>query len=292
MLLFASTVWGALENNEGELIKKHLVVGLIDTAFDDISQNDAEAAFKIYVRTVGATYGYDVDIDVFYFADEEEFTSLQEKQKPDVVFFEIWNWIGLADDSYLEPLLVTFDEGKVGERYLLVSKKFEDNSDISLLKGSSVNVFSGPNSRLAGRWLDSLIYSKFNRGMDQFFSVVSENNDPIQVILPVFFGKKDLAVIPENKFDLMAELNPQMNKLSRLASSELFVPGVICMKKEGWESEHFHQVLIKGMQEMHLQPAGRQMMTLFKMSQLVPFKPEYLDTVRELKSALNRVNKS
>lgn len=269
----------------GTLEKEELVIALIDTAFDGLSKNDAEAAFKAYVRTVGSSYGYDVTAHVVYFSNEADFITLSRKRRPDVVFFDTWNWVGITGISYLEPLMVTMHDGQVGERYLLLSKKFDKNSGLSSLKGSAVNVFSGQSSHLGERWLESFIHLQTGQRKDAFFSEITKDNDAMQVILPVFFEKKELAVIPENKFKLMTELNPQMATLSIVASSELFVSGIICMKKKGWSSERFHQILLTGMQEIHLKTSGRQLMTLLKLNQLVPFKPQYLDTVRQLKNA-------
>jgi hypothetical protein len=38
--------------------------------------------------------------------------------------------------------------------------------------------------------------------------------------------------------------------------------------------------------QLHLEPAGRQVLTLFKVDRMVPFKPGSLDTVRRLREKM------
>jgi hypothetical protein len=42
---------------------------------------------------------------------------------------------------------------------------------------------------------------------------------------------------------------------------------------------------------MNLEPGGRQILELFKLDRLLPFKDEYLNTVRKLRAASNRLGK-
>ncbi|MEZ4483394.1 MAG: PhnD/SsuA/transferrin family substrate-binding protein [Syntrophotaleaceae bacterium] len=108
--------------------------------------------------------------------------------------------------------------------------------------------------------------------------------DPMPALLPVFFGKKDAALLDSAKFELMAELNPQLKQsLQLLATSAPLTNAVICLKQTGWTEERFRQDVTQAMRELHLTPAGLQILMLFKVQQLVSFEPSHLDTLRQLR---------
>jgi hypothetical protein len=115
---------------------------------------------------------------------------------------------------------------------------------------------------------------------------------PSAAVLPVFFGKKQACVVDESGFDVMTELNPQVGKgLQTVAVSEPLVDGVLCLNSSGWSSETYKQDVIKALGELHLEPAGQQILTLFKTDQLIPFQEKYLETARNLWARHERLRK-
>jgi phosphonate transport system substrate-binding protein len=50
-------------------------------------------------------------------------------------------------------------------------------------------------------------------------------------------------------------------------------------------------MLLAELGELHLEPAGRQILSLFKINQLLPFQEAHLATVRELWSSYTRLQK-
>ena len=51
----------------------------------------------------------------------------------------------------------------------------------------------------------------------------------------------------------------------------------------GWSNKDFKRDVIRALGELHLEPSGQQLLTLFKAGQLVPFQEKHLDTVRKLR---------
>ena len=85
----------------------------------------------------------------------------------------------------------------------------------------------------------------------------------------------------------MKELNPQIgNTLQVLATSEPFMTHVICLSISDWPSEANKQDVINGLRELDQVLAGRQILTLFKVSQFIPFQKAALETVRNLRTTL------
>lgn len=276
------------EVDDGHVYKDEILkVGFIETAFEGVSVKDKEAAFKVLANTIGQTYGYNIDVEFTYFADAAEFDELSKKVQPDVVIFESWTWLDLTDTEWLAPVFVSSDRGNVANRYLLVTNEKSNVESLHDVQGGSINIYFGTNSELGLNWLKHLACSQTGKQIEQIFANIGQSGDPMETILPVFFGKTDVAVIPEPKFELMSELNPQLNRLKKVAVSEPLVSGVTCLKKEGWPSETFHQHVFEALRDLHLSPAGKQILTLFKMDQEELFKPEYLDSVRRLKNSFS-----
>ena len=85
----------------------------------------------------------------------------------------------------------------------------------------------------------------------------------------------------------MSELNPQVgSNLVILAVSEPYVATITCLSKSGWNSARARQDVIDAIAELHLEPNGRQVLTMFKLEQVVPFKEEYLDSARKLRATV------
>jgi phosphonate transport system substrate-binding protein len=102
-----------------------------------------------------------------------------------------------------------------------------------------------------------------------------------QAVLPVFFGQVEACVVPVSSLDTMAELNPQLRRdLKVLATSPAFCQGPICVRKD--VLEEWGHLLSDVLTTLHLEPEGRQLLTLFRIEQLVPFDDAYLEPTARL----------
>ncbi len=123
--------------------------------------------------------------------------------------------------------------------------------------------------------------------MESFFGNIKIENDPMNAILPVFFGQRDAGLITAGKFELMAELNPQLNKMRAIAISKPLLCGITSVYLTGWDSPATEQDFIDAMLELHLSPAGQQILNLFKTDQIAVYRPEYMEAVREIGKILS-----
>ena len=88
----------------------------------------------------------------------------------------------------------------------------------------------------------------------------------------------------------MDELNPQVGlQLRVVATSKPFLDTVLCVKRTGWQSEKERKDLMESLEALHQEPEGKQILTVFKASELEAFQDEYLDDLRELKATHNRL---
>ena len=82
----------------------------------------------------------------------------------------------------------------------------------------------------------------------------------------------------------MIEMNPQVGKrLKVLVQSEPYLDTLICVRLAGWERDGMRQDMMDAMLEMPNDPAGRQIMSLFKFNGMAPFEDRYLESMRALR---------
>lgn len=110
---------------------------------------------------------------------------------------------------------------------------------------------------------------------DYFGQIVLKNKIP-NTVLPVFFRQADACLVTRSSFETMTELNPQLGQQLRiLLVSEPYVPVVFCFR-DNYQSEVKAQVL-KEIENLHLSPAGRQILTIFQIDKLFEQSSSVLD---------------
>lgn len=267
------------------LKSERLNILFTERAFLGVNPLDVEAALKIFVKSLGRKYGYDIQTTIHRFKNSDEFTENLPFVKPDLVIADSWTYLMMESDMYFEPLFICSDRGEYASRYLLIVRP-EGARELTDLRGKSLNLLATANANLGIHWLTALLEEAELGPPESVFDDLAYQTDPMPAILQVFFDKKDAALIDSGKFELMAELNPQLRHMRTLASSEPLVNAVICLKQAGWHSENFRQDLIEALKELHLDPAGKQILTMFKVQELKPFKPYHLNTVRQLREKM------
>ncbi|PIE73731.1 MAG: hypothetical protein CSA20_01620 [Deltaproteobacteria bacterium] len=270
------------------LIKTHIKVALIQSAFLGSNENDAAAAFKTFAKTIGKHKGYDMEITVSTFKDASELAALPESERPHIVILEGWAFLEIEKEGWLTPVTVTsIGRGKVLTPYKILVPASSTANTIEDLRGKAINILFMPQTQTALPWLRSLLQQHKLGTMASFFGDILIENDPMKAMLPVFFGQRDAGLINAEKFELMAELNPQLNKMRVIATSQPLVSGITAVNHTAvWDNPTIKEDFIDALLKLHLCPAGQQILHLFKTDQVIAYRPEYLDTIRTIHQAL------
>jgi phosphonate transport system substrate-binding protein len=185
----------------------------------------------------------------------------------------------------MDPVLVHKVQGSVFKNYLLLTRQGAGLTNLANLRDADLLVLEGKGGDLSHAWLDSLLLAQHLGAKETFFHSLQPVFKPTAAVLPVFFGSKPACLVDRQAFELMSELNPQVGRtLLVLAVSEPYLESVTCVSKSGWSSERARQDLIQTMLDFNLEPNGRQILELFKVDQMVPFRAEYLESVQRLKT--------
>jgi phosphonate transport system substrate-binding protein len=279
-------------DGEGRLKPLILNVGFTRYAFSNVDRNDAEAAFKVFVQTIARKRGYDITSTTHVFEDATDFEPAILSGKINLVVIDTWRFLAMNIQAVVTPCFVTANRGNSGKRYVVLTRQGSRLDKLEDLRGKEILEIEVTNANLGRSWLETLLMSSGLGTQVTFFSQVQSVNKSSAAVLPVFFGQKPACLVDEAGFEVMKELNPQVGKmLQAVRTSELLADGMICLRNDGWPSEQQKRDIISALAELHSDPAGQQILTLFKISQLLPYEEAQLETVKQLRATHDQLRK-
>jgi len=264
-----------------------LHIAFTPSSFKNINTRDATTAMRIFAQTAGKGEGYDLDVEARLFENADDCAAQFRAGKINMAILDTWDYLGMNTHGVAVPVCVELDQNSVFKEYLLLTHKGSGLTNIENLRGKDLMLLEGKGGDLSRAWLDYLLLTRQCGTQAEFFGKIEPVVKPASAVLPVFFGSKPACLVDRTTFALMAELNPQVGRdLAVIAVSDPYVENVTCVCREGWPSQKSLDDLILGMERLQFEPAGQQVLQLFKVDRLVPFKDEYLDSARKLQQNL------
>jgi ABC-type phosphate/phosphonate transport system substrate-binding protein len=270
-------------DEEGEATgrKPTLIVGYSSKLFFDVDTNDAEAATKVWTGMLVKKMGSFGSSETVIFPDLSSVEKSLKEKSVDIVVLFSQELVEIRNKVHLEPVFAADYGRNFYHDQLLIVRADSGLSNLGDLKGKSLVIEIGQKGTLPMLWLETLLLREGVQKAQAYFSTTREAARAAQVILPVFFGKADACVVGRFSFETMVELNPQVGKVLKvIARSPGFLSGVVCMRKDFYDK--YKDTLETTLKAFSTEPQGKQIMTLFKINRLVPYKPEYLETVESL----------
>lgn len=284
--ILSPATWGADE----EPVRTRLKIGFNQSNFVGLSRNDAAAAIKAFTESAAKRRGYAVQTQIEVYETAAEFSKGIKEQGVQLAIIDSWDYLSLDVRAVLEPMFVFVEPLSPLESYLLLTPRDKGALSLADLRGKEVVLLQNINANLSQYWLETLLLEQGLGAMPAFFGKVEVVPKPSAAVLPVFFGQRTACVVDQSAFDLMVELNPQVGRrLQAIATSKPYLDTLLCFSREGWQTEQGKKDMAAGLAELHTEPGGQQILTVFKVSKLEPFKDEFLDSVKELKATHDRL---
>lgn len=270
-----------------------LTIGLTKTAFLNVNRNDMEAALKTLAQTIGRKHGYEVEARTAFYEEAPAFAAAVKAGAVRLAITDSWTYLAMDPAGLGTPSFVSMEQGRIGKPYLLLTHRDKGLNTLADLRGKNLAVLEIVNSSLGRPWLETLLASNRLGALETFFHEVKFVGKPTAAVLPVFFGKADACLVDATVFKVMTEMNPQVGRALRtIATSEPLVDGLQILSFAGWSgAEQFKQDVIQAIGELHLNPAGQQLLTLFKTDQMAPFEDSQIDAVRRLRAVYDQGRK-
>ena len=268
-----------------------LHVGFGPRSFLGINETDAEAAYKVFTRSVGHGFGYDVDLIAHKYDSDE---ALAADAKDGVLHYAVTDvWSFLEEDlaSHVEPRFLSARAGREPpDEYLLLVRGDAPCKNVQDLRGRHLLLLESVDCLYSLLWIRTLTLENVGETEADFFGKTEVHSNPMDVLLPVFFGQSDACVATRSCFGTMCELNPQLGRsLRSIAVSEPLAGGLVCLSRQGWKSARHRGDMIESLETLHETPHGRQLLTLFKTDRLVPFEDRFALGTRALQERLERL---
>jgi ABC-type phosphate/phosphonate transport system substrate-binding protein len=268
-----------------------LRVGITKFAFSNVDRNDAEAAFKIFTQAVARRKGYEVDSVVQVFDDIASFRSAVQSNDLSLIIIDTWRYLSMTPLPGMKPCFASSERESPGKRYVVLAPKDGPIQSLEDLRGKELVEIDLNNTKIASWWLDTTLRVRGLGPREAFFSRVEKAGRASSAILPVYFGRKPACLVDEIGFEMVKEMNPQIGvRVKVIHTSESFVDGLICLSDAAWPSPQHRQDVADALENLHTDPAGKQILTLFHTSRLVPFEPRQIETTERLRATYERLD--
>jgi phosphonate transport system substrate-binding protein len=240
-------------------------LGVTASLISGAKENDVQAAMKAWIATVTreGNIPINTDLKIFRTADELlEFGRRQSVEGYGVILPEYDHLVRQGIDFDVAVLGVS--DNRIEEEYLLLVHRDAGVGGLEALRGASLRILRSPRMGLATIWLDILLWEAGLNRATAFFGPIEWNSKVSLTALPVFFRKVDACLMTRATFEIMAELNPQLEaRLRVLASSPPVVPAGF-MIRAGYQSP-YRPKLLEAMARLEESSGGRQILALTQM---------------------------
>ena len=248
----------------------------------NFNRDDALIAFKLWVETVGRNKGFLLEAKADFYDRLDEVEQRIREKTVDLVVCTSMDYLQIAQGGPMEPVFAAIRKPEaMFDSYVIVTRRDRNLAALPALRGKSVAFFQ-TGANLGRQWMDVILGESGLGPVNDFFGSNSDSAKASSVVLPVFFGKLDVGVVNRSSLETMQEMNPQLTaQLQVLTNSPCMPESVICLHRDFTEARGD---LLGGLAELHSEPHGQQLLLVFKLDKLVPFKSEYLDGVRDIKT--------
>ena len=280
-LLRPAAVAAAGQDAPPGIRRAHMEILYSSSLFRTVSKNDAIAAMRVWVDTVGRQKGFLLDCNVSVAEDVAEMKRLVQEHPWSLVLLDPVEYFELAGLGLLEPAL-TGSSGKddASLQFLLVANQDSGATTVSGLRGKTLAIQTGSRADMGRVWIEVLVHEDGLGPADRFFISMSSVSTPSAAVFPVFFGKVGAGVVDRTSFEVMKEMNPQLgSRLRVLAVSPPLIKDVLCVDKRHIA---YREDLLQALRELHETAEGKQILLVFKSDRMKTVNNEDLERVRTL----------
>ncbi len=261
---------------------ERISIGYSSAVLAEVDVADAEAATKLWTDRIIHRKGYDVESETRIFPDLLALEVAVTEADTDLVFLLPQEFLALAGRLPLVPVAISAPARGVFEKLVLLVRGDSGLGRLADLRGRCLLVETDQRGTVPMLWLETLLLREGEPADARaFFASVKATRKASQTVMPVFFGQAAAGVTTLSAFQTLAELNPQLAKqLKTLAVSPGYAAGVGCLTRA--YGDRHPTFFADNLAELHRDPQGRQILTLFRKGRLGAFEPGHLATVEEL----------
>ncbi|MDH3237890.1 MAG: phosphate/phosphite/phosphonate ABC transporter substrate-binding protein [Deltaproteobacteria bacterium] len=281
ILLTASGV-PATETGNGQLRLPSLAIGYSASVISNVDPGDAKAATKVWADMIMRRKGAIVESETMVLKNLPALEKALKEKRVDLIFLLPQEYLEARDRLPIVPLVASTPKEGLYEEFVLLVRKDSALATVRDLRRKRLTVETDQKGTLPLMWLETLLMREGEfEDIEQYFAGVKATHKPSQTILPVFFRQADGCIVTRTAFQTMVELNPQLGKeIREIAISPPFITSIGCLRQDYYDK--YKEVLTEHLVNLHEDPQGKQILTLFRKGRLVLFEPPYLASVDAL----------
>ncbi len=191
------------------------------------------------------------------------------------------DYLRFKDILKIEPLFVSGSHDSNFDQFFIIANPKSQIENLSNIKNKKLIIPPGVLSQISNIWLSGLTHKQFGESVENIFSKIDVSNSAIQTVLQVYFNKYDICVIDKNSFDIICDMNPNISKeLIILEKSDKFPHSVMMLFNTN--DSHIKKFVKENALGLENDDYGRQLLKLFKVQKIIPYKKEYMIGINKL----------
>jgi ABC-type phosphate/phosphonate transport system substrate-binding protein len=269
----------------------HLAVGYTAQIFTDVDTEGALGITKAWAEQILRRRFRDGTSETLILEGAEDAEKAFLEKRADLAALISDEYVRIRDRVAIEPVFVTANARGPYHQIVLLVRRDGGFTSLADLRDKRLTLSRNQSRTIHITWLETRLMKRGFRRPEDFFSTVKEVRRPSQAILSVFFAQADACLTTRESFDVVKELNPQVDRdLVVLEHSPDVAGGVLVFRADYDRSTRGKMTEVLGTLEMD--PQGNQLLKLFRMSRLIPWRSEYMVSVEALLREHDRLSKS
>lgn len=247
----------------------------------DTNKADTKAALEIWLRKLAEKRGYTIELKVKFYDSPEELETGMVKGDINLIAMMMIDFVKFRCKSLVVPVLSYYKNNSPYDTFLLVAHRESGIKSLKDLKKRKIIVERGKKTFVPHYWLETIVMEDTHLLPKDYFGAVVMEDSPLKSTVPLYFKKADACLISRSSYNALAEMNPQYEKsFVILKESPPLALYLLCLRTTFPEKQRIDLVSVGSMLDEEV--AGRQILTLFQIDKLIPFKAEYMKSCSEL----------
>ncbi|MRR06457.1 MAG: hypothetical protein EG828_05860 [Deltaproteobacteria bacterium] len=257
-----------------------LSLGYTGSAYQETTNKDINTAVSVLIKKIAWKY-FDKS-DAQYFETVSEMATALKSGKVQVLCGPPEEFMVLKNRAPVDPILITASSSGHETELLLLVRKDSGIRSLSALRNKSIVIpLRTPINSMFHVWIETLLMREGYGSIAAFFSSVKETRTTSRGIMPVFFRQADACIATRHIFNLTAEMNPQIGReLAPIARMSKLSQGIISIDRR--LPDDIKEKIRQSFLTLPESPDGKQLLLLFQVSKMIPFRPEYLSATEAL----------
>ncbi len=244
-------------------------------ALRDASRTDVEVSLRVWTEELVRFLEVPAEIR-FY----DSMTPIRQDLDAGRINFIIADGLDLLRYFKPDELADGFGGRSPGEdTLLLLTRKDSGIQSFKDLAGKRVVLLS--ENDVSDLWLDTGCLRVFHKPCDQARITVGKEPRSQQLVLQVFFGKADAALVRGYPYALALDLNPQIRARTLILERIALYPGALGLFASR-VSPAFRDYVIGKLPAMHEHPRGRQLMEVMQSEKITRYPKAVLEPIQQL----------